>query len=29
MPKMRAAMKTWEKWIDAHVVKKQQLKIAA
>lgn len=29
LPKMRAAMKTWEKWIDANVVKKQQLKIAA
>ena len=29
LPQMRVAMKKWEKWIDANVVKKQQLKIAA
>ncbi len=29
LPSLRKAMKTWEKWIDAHVVKKQPLRIAA
>jgi integrase len=29
LPKMRAAMKVWEKWIDAHVVRKQPLRMVA